>query len=190
MVIIRKQKSVTPDFNLKELEVGDQIEIELTEIGKFTATVQRIHNKKAYILFDECITTYQMNENATNDGGFEKSDLNKFLQMKVLPAFPQELRGRIKSLTIPTFGQIFGHNTGTWTESSIIVDKNNQFELMKTRKNRIADFENKWTWYWLRNATKKRVSSASFARVGNRGNAACGGASYSGGVRPLLIIDI
>lgn len=186
MVIIRKQKSATQDFNLKELEVGDQIEIG----GLFTATVQRIHNKKAYILFDDCIATYQMNEDAINDGGFEKSDLNKLLQMKVLPAFPQEIRERIKSLTIPTFGQIFGHNTGTRVESSIVVDKDKQFELMKSRKNRIADFKNKWAWYWLRNATKKSVSSACFAVVGGLGSAHYLPASNSYGVRPLLIMDI
>ncbi len=190
MVIIRKQKLTTPDFNLKDLNVGDQVEIELTEFGKHTATVQRIHNKKAYILFDDCVCMYPMNGESTNDGGFNESKLNKFMQEELLPAFPKELIKRIKTLTIPTFGQIFGHNTGTYVEDYIVVDKDTQFELMKNHKNRVADYKNGYSWYWLRNATKKSVYSSGFAYVDYGGYADCDGASCSIGVRPLLVIDI
>lgn len=190
MKIYRKQEMMEPEFNLRDLQVGDQIEIKLDGFGDHTATVQRIHNKKAYVLFDDCVLKGPMNDPATNEGGFEKSELNKIMQEELLPAFPEDIRKRIKTLTIPTFGQIFGHKTGDYVEEDIIADKDKQFELMKIRKNRITDFENEWAWYWLRNSTKKKVSAARFARCGVSGLASCLLASASGGVRPLLIIDI
>ena len=55
---------------------------------------------------------------------------------------------------------------------------------MKECKNRIAFFEDRITWGWLRNATKEEFSSARFAVVGNYGNADCYNASGSVGVRP------
>ena len=190
MKIYRKQEMAEPEFDLKDLQVGDQIEIKLDGFGDHTATVQRIHNRKAYILFDDCVMTGPMNDPATNEGGFEKSELNKIMQEELLPAFPEDIRKRIKTLTIPTFGQIFGHKTGDYIEEDIIADKDKQFELMKIRKNRITDFENKWAWYWLRNSTKKKVSATYFAICNCYGIALFNFASFSGGVRPLLIIDI
>lgn len=190
MKIYRKQEMAEPEFDLKDLQVGDQIEIKLDGFGDHTATVQRIHNKKAYVLFDDCVLKGPMNDPATNEGGFEKSELNKLMQEELLPAFPEDIRKRIKTLTIPTFGQIFGHKTGYCVEEDIIADKDKQFELMKIRKNRIADFENEWAWYWLRNAIKKKVSATGYAACYAGGNANAGNASLSCGVRPLLIIDI
>ena len=55
---------------------------------------------------------------------------------------------------------------------------------MKRRGNRVCDFEDDWCWWWLRNAAKKNVSSAFFARVDGGGNADYSIASNSGGVRP------
>ena len=190
MKIYRKQEMAEPEFDLKDLQVGDQIEIKLDGFGDYTATVQRIHNKKAYVLFDDCVLKGPTNDPATNKGGFEKSELNKIMQEELLPAFPEDIRKRIKALTIPTFGQIFGHKTGDYVEEDTIADKDKQFELMKIRKNRIADFENEWTWYWLRNATKKKVSATDFAGCNLGGAADYHGASHSSGVRPLLVIDI
>ena len=190
MKIYRKQEMTEPEFDLRNLQVGDQIEVKLDGFGEHTATVQRIHNRKAYILFDDCVMTGPMNDPATNEGGFEKSELNKLMQEELLPAFQEDIRKRIKTLTIPTFGQIFGHKTGYCVEEDIIADKDKQFELMKIRKNRIADFENEWAWYWLRNAIKKKVSATLFAYCYDYGVATSNGASASLGVRPLLIIDI
>ena len=55
---------------------------------------------------------------------------------------------------------------------------------MKQRRNRVAYYKNDCEFGWLRNATKKEFSSASFARVNGIGNADYAYASGSGGVRP------
>lgn len=55
---------------------------------------------------------------------------------------------------------------------------------MKQRRNRVAYYKNDCEFGWLRNATKKEFSSASFANVGNDGFTNSYDASDSYGVRP------
>lgn len=66
------------------------------------------------------------------------------------------------------------------------ADDDEQLPLMKLIKNRVAYFNNKCKWGWLRNATKKEYSSAHFALVATGGGASCGYASYYNGVRPYF----
>ena len=124
-----------------------------------------------------------MNNCSTNKGGFEKSDLKKWMDTVLFMAFPEELRDKIYGLTIPTVGQIVGHED-EWDNKNLEPDSDEQLPLMKECKNRIACFEDQLTWGWLRNATKEEFSSASFAVVANDGNTGYYGASYSRGVRP------
>ena len=55
---------------------------------------------------------------------------------------------------------------------------------MKQRRNRVAYYKNDCEFGWLRNATKKEFSSASFACVYGDGFTGYYTASYSCGVRP------
>ena len=169
-------------FKTNEICVGDQITVRLSGFGKFTATAQRVTDKGILFLFDEVITRHPMNETNTNEGGFDKSDMCRWLRETVLPAFPEKLRTRIREITLPTYGEIFGHDD---FYENFEPDDDEQFELMKRRGNRVCDFEDDWwCWWWLRNATKRSVSSASFAAVASRGAAGSNGASGSCGVRP------
>jgi hypothetical protein len=105
----------------------------------------------------------------------------RWLRETVLPAFPEKLRTRIREITLPTYGEIFGHDD---FYENFEPDNDEQFELMKRRGNRVCDFEDDWCWWWLRNAAKKNVSSALFDLVNGSGHAYCDNASTSGGVRP------
>lgn len=168
-------------FKTNEICVGDRITVRLSGFGKFTATAQRVTDKGILFLFDEVIARHLMNETNTNEGGFDKSDMCRWLRETVLPAFPEKLRTRIREITLPTYGEIFGHDD---FYENFEPDDDEQFELMKRRGNRVCDFEDDWCWWWLRNATKRSVSSARFARVDGRGYADCNRASASSGVRP------
>ena len=154
MKVLRKQELET-----SSIQVGDQIVIQLTGFGEFTATAQKITNKGTLFLFDDCVAKRPMNGKWTNKGGYEKSDLCKWISDVLSAAFPEDLINRIDNLTIP---------------------------IMVKRKNRIADFDNDYEWYWLQNATKKEVSSSYFALVTYRGTATYYSASYSYGVRPVF----
>lgn len=174
------------EIEVKDYRVGDQIVIPLAEFGEFTATVQKITDKGPLLMFDDCVAQQPMNKKLTNKGGFEKSDLKKWIGDVLFPAFPDNLRNKIKNLTLPTYGQIFGHDD--WYNDVIEPDDDDQFPLMTKRKNRIADFNNRYEWYWLKNATKKEVSAARFAGVGSRGDTDYSGASASRGVRPVFLL--
>lgn len=176
MIVTRKVQVET-----NEMYVGDQITVRLKGFGWFTATAQRVTDKGILFLFDDVIARHSMNEANTNEGGFDKSDMCRWLRETVLPAFPEKLRTRIREITLPTYGEIFGHDD---FYENFEPDNDEQFKLMKRRGNRVCDFEDDWCLWWLRNATKKNVSSALFASVYYDGHVHCSDASDSYEVRP------
>lgn len=178
MQVIRTSTIETKDF-----QIGDRISIELNGFGVFTATVHKITDEGALIIFDEYVTSRPMNDDRTNEGGFEKSDLKKWMNTTLLPAFPENLQSHIRELSIPSVGEMFGHDD-EWDERTFEADSDEQLPLMKKRCNRVAYLKDNWKWGWLRNATKKVVSSAGFAGVDCDGDPNYYGASGSGGVRP------
>ena len=178
MKVLRKQ-----EIDTANIQVGDQMVIPLAELGEFTATAHKVTDEGVMFIFDDYVTRRPMNNRDTNKGGFEKSDLKKWMDTVLFMAFPDELRDKIYGLTLPTVGQIVGHED-EWDNKNLEPDIDEQLPLMKECKNRIACFEDQLAWGWLRNATKEEFSSARFAGVGNGGDADCYGASASLGVRP------
>ena len=178
MKVLRKQ-----EIDTANIQVGDQMVIPLAELGEFTATAHKVTDEGVMFIFDDYVTRRPMNNRNTNKGGFEKSDLKKWMDTVLYMAFPEELRDKIYGLTLPTVGQIVGHED-EWDNKNLEPDTNEQFPLMKKCKNRIACFEDQLAWGWLRNATKEEFSSADFAYVDSDGYADCDGAAYSRGVRP------
>lgn len=178
MKALRKQKIETAN-----IQVGDQIVIPLAELGEFTATAHKVTDEGVMFIFDNYITCRPMNNRSINKGGFEKSDLKKWMDTVLLMAFPEELRDKIYGLTLPTVGQIVGHED-EWDNKNLEPDSDEQLPLMKECKNRIACFEDGLTWGWLRNATKEEFSSARFAHLGLYGDTSFSNASSSRGVRP------
>lgn len=168
-----------------EVQIGDQIKVPIEGFGTFTATAEKVAAGSVLFIFDNIITRRPMNETNTNEGGFEKSELYKWLQDTLLPAFPENLRSMISELTIPTVGQIVGHED-EWDNEHFEGDGDEQLPLMKNLQHRVALFENEFSWYWVQNATKKEWSSAAFARVDGSGLAGYGHASNSCGVRPAF----
>lgn len=171
----------TIQIKTDDLMVGDQITVKLKGFGKFTATAQKIEGDKILFLFDEIVTKHYMNEQNKNDGGFDASDLKKWLNEVLFPAFPKKLQNRITELTIPTYGEVFGHDDYYTNFES---DNDEQLPSMKRRGNRSCDFDGDWEWWWLRNAMKKEKSAANFALVSVNGYTYYYNASSAFGVRP------
>lgn len=169
------------------IRVGDQIRIPIEGFGTFTATAEEVTDSTILFIFDDIVEKRPMNETNTNTGGFKGSQLYKWLQEILLPAFPNYLRERISELTIPTVGQISGWSDA-WDKEHFESDGDQQLQLMKDRKHRIASFEGDFAWYWLQNASKADWSSAGFAGVGSYGNPNSSRASASGGVRPAFLL--
>lgn len=178
MKVLRKQ-----EIDTANIQVGDQMIIPLAELGEFIATAHKVTDEGVMFIFDDYVTRRPMNNRNTNKGGFEKSDLKKWMDTVLFMAFPEELRDKIYGLTLPTVGQIVGHED-EWDNKNLEPDTDEQLPLMKECKNRIACFEDQLTWGWLRNATKEEFSSAYFAHVLLHGDTGYDNASDSYGVRP------
>lgn len=172
--------------DLKNAEVGDKTTIKLNGFGEFTATVHKVTDDRVMLIFDDYVTKRPMNESDTNKGGFEESDLNKWLHTEFVKALPYSIRGRLTNVTIPTVGEMFGWDD-EWDRNHFEADNDKQLPLMKQRRNRVAYYNNECEFGWLRNATKKEFSSADFAVVNGSGFTNCFyGASDSFGVRPEI----
>ena len=173
------------NIETEEFQIGDQIKVNLKDYGEFTLTAQKVTEEGTLFIFNSIVTKRQMNSEWTNKGGFENSELNKWMQSELLDSFPESIKSRIKSISIPTYEQIVGHDD---FESYFELYDDDQFPLMKNEKNRVSTFEDETCGYWLKNATKKEVSSAHFAFVYLRGNANAYNASVSDGVLPVILL--
>ena len=180
MNILRKQEMTVE--NMGDCQIGDQI-----QVGKYTATCQKVTDDAAVFLLDQYLDkAYRMNPTNTNEGGYEVSELRRTLQ--VVAANDENfasIRERMRPfdngelLRIPTVGEMFGY------DDFYEMDDAEQWELMKDRRNRVADREGKeYEWGWLQN--KIRNSAAYFANVDGRGDTYYDGASYDHGVRPVF----
>lgn len=179
MKVLRKQEVSIQTTG--EFKVGDQI-----QIGKYTATCQKVTRKGALFLLDQYLDeAFKMNRENTNEGGYEASDLRKELQENsVLEIFDsvREMMVPFKNgdlLRIPYAEEFFG-DVDSYEPSG-----KKQWPLMEDRKNRIAIREGEaYEWGWLQN--KLKSSGAHFALVTDDGRTTCSGASASIGVRPVL----
>ena len=157
--------------------------VPLGKLGNFTATVQKVTNNKVLFVFDDYVAKRPINEDGGNVGGYDMSDLKKWIDTELYNMFPAVLKQRMTGLSIPTLGEICGWGD-EWDRDHIEADGDEQLPLMKQRRNRVAYYKNDCEWGWLRNATKRNFSSAAFAGVNYYGDASCNGASSSNGVRP------
>lgn len=172
--------------DLKDAELGDKITIKLDGSREFAATVHKVTDNEVMLIFDDYVTRRPMNESRTNNGGFEASDLNKWLHTEFVKALPYSIRARLTDVTIPTVGEMFGWDD-KWNRDHFVADNDKQLPLMKQRRNRVAYYNNECECGWLRNATKKEFSSARFANVGyGGGDRAYYFVSGYAGVRPEI----
>ena len=172
-------------YGMTNAELGDKTFMELDGLGEFAATVHKVTDDKVMLIFDDYVAKRPMNESGTNKGGFEDSDLNKWLHTEFVKALPYSIMARLTDVTIPTVGEMFGWDNER-DRNNFEADNDKQLPLMKQRRNRVAYYNNECEFGWLRNATKKEFSAAVFALVDLDGRAGCHGASYSLGVRPEI----
>lgn len=172
-------------YGITNAELGDKTRIDLEGLGEFTATVHKVTADKVMLIFDNYVTIRPMNESNTNVGGFEASDLNKWLHTEFVKVLPYSIRAGLTDITIPTVGEMFGWDD-EWDRYHFEADDDKQLPLMKQRCNRVAYYNNEFEFGWLRNATKKEFASGLFAGVDDSGDTYRLGASDSNGVRPEI----
>ena len=176
MKVYRKVRMKT-----NHIEVGDQIKIKLKGYGTFTATAQKadITGKEYCVLFlfDNCIDRHCMNETDTTEGGYEESDMNKYLNTEILDAFPDKIRDLMEPFDVKhTYLRLL-------SESEVFGD--DALPLMQDVKNRVcSDTDGFRAAWWLRDV----ANSTRFAFVYSYGTAGGSNASCSYGVRPAFML--
>lgn len=178
---MRVNRTITKTMKAENIQVGDSITFKLDDFGVFSATAQKVEDDKILFMFDDCVAKMPMNDTHTNEGGFEASDLKKWMDTELFKAFPLWMQRRMSGMSIPSYGMMFGHDD--WYEN-FVPDEDEQ--LMKKRKNRVSDYQDDCCWYWLSNATTKEFSFMLFASVAYSGLANSYAAGSSGGVRPIF----
>lgn len=172
-----------------DIWIGRQFIIELSDLGQFGVTVHRVYGDWVLLMFDSYITKRPMNENGRNEGGYEKSDLKKWIDVKLFNQFPEEFRKRMFGLTILTIGEMFGWSDRV-TSIQYELDADEQLPYMEQERNRCTHLNDCIIYGWLQNASKPTWSTACFASVDMNGDLCRFNASYSGGVRPRFWLYI
>ena len=175
----------------EKLHVGKVIDFQLASGEKAQYMVQRMDEDGCLCLLVDCLPkAYPMNKRNTNEGGYLASDLRNLMKGEILGLFPFEMCERMipfangDLLRLPTEKEIFGCNEYGKAEPESVQ----QFEPMKSRRNRIAfrGEDESLEWYWLENEVED--SAAAFASVNGNGNANYYLAGHAFGVRPAFKI--
>lgn len=181
----------TEKIKVNTFRVGDVIRFKLSDGEKVEMLAVKEESDGMIFCFADCLAKeYSMNEQNTNEGGWDASDLRKKLNSEILDRFPRKIRKLLlpfengDMLRLPTEKEIFGSNQCGEDEPESV----SQWKPMKQRKNRIASqgLNGGWEWYWLQNRVPN--SAAYFADVGGYGYANCDNASGADGVRPVVKI--
>lgn len=181
----------TEKIKVNTFRVGDVIRFKLSDGEKAEMLAVKEESDSMIFCFVDCLAKeYSMNEQNTNEGGWDASDLRKKLNGEVLDRFPRKIRKLLLPfengdlLRLPTEKEIFGSNPCGEDESKSV----SQWKPMKQRKNRIASQGSNggWEWYWLQNRVQN--SAACFANASDGGSCVYGNASSEAGVRPVAKI--
>lgn len=180
-------KQVKADFDCEsEWEKGDIIRFTLLTGERVEAQCQLVDDEGAVFCLTHCLDEEQpMNEENTNEGGWDESELRNYLNTKILEKFPEALFNRMKPiykddlLTLPSIEDIYGEWDFDRWEPKEGTEPN--WPLMKHRQYRC-----KGNYWWVRSA--RYNVATNFCVVSTNGNAGNNSASYSNGLAPAFRI--
>lgn len=167
-------------------QIGDIIRFTLLTGEEVEAQCQRVDPEGATFCLTHCLKKEQpMNEEDTNEGGWDESDLREYLNTEILNSFPESIRSKMKPiykddlLTLPTVEDIFGEWDFDRWEPKEGAEPN--WPLMKHRQ-----YRTKGNWWWERSASYNNATS--FCYVSTGGDAGTSYASVSIGLAPAFLI--
>lgn len=177
------------DFDeVGEWQIGDIIRFTLLTGEAIEAQCQRVDHKGATFCLTHCLEEERpINEENTNEGGWDESDLRKWLNEKLINDFPSDIRKRMKPiykddlLTLPSVEDVFGDwDYDEWEPKEEGLNNRN-WPLMEKRQYRA-----KGNWWWERSAFY--ANATGFCRVNTNGYATNRYASSSIGLAPAFLI--
>ena len=167
-------------MELKKIQDGSKLIINLEGIGMATATAVKKEEGKIWYVFDGTIG------NSTMD------NMDNFLS-NLVTKFPQLLQDRLDEIRLLDASEVFSDcdAPGEWKlllQNTEVKMENPQIPYFKSVDHRISEYrlDSAWTVWWLRSVASP--SLFAFACVSGYGLACYNSASTSVGVRPAFVI--
>lgn len=164
-------------------EIGDRIKVRFASEAHYATAIFQDRGCMMFLM-DECLNEARpMNEGGGIEGGYDASDLRKWLAEKA-DEIPKKLHKRM----IPFKN---GDYLGLLSGAAVFGDAEgfkfggNPIPWFRDKKHRVGFRKNRAESWWLRDV----VSAAAFANVDNYGGVYGGSASRSFGVRPAFRIS-
>lgn len=178
------------------LEPFDEFQIPLKN-GQLATAVFGKYTKDGHrrFVFKDCIGEHVMNDEPTNEGGYFKSEMRRYVLEELFPLLPDQLAEAIEprtmcetvngetqtyadALWLPSITDVFGESEAWEPEPD-----SEQLDIFKRERDRVKELGDKGTWFWwLRSPFAS--SSTLFRNVYTRGYVNYFSAYFSFGVAP------
>ncbi len=191
------------------LKSGDNIPVTLKNSEEVSFDVGRDEGGKVYFIMHDCLKEPKpMNSKCTNRGGWEESEMRKYLNEEVIKLLPDELQEIIKptkivqvwdgkrretedKLFLLSKTQVFGKDKNY----EAIEPDDSQIDILGTERSRVKEREGyETTWWWERSPCIDCGGSfcidcgSSFCIVYGNGGSSYYYASNPSGVAPAFCI--
>ena len=183
------------------LKSGDNIPVTLKNGEEVSFDVGKDKSGKIYFVMHNCLKESKpMNGDWTNKGGWEKSDMRRYLNEEVINLLPDELQKIIKptkivqvwdgkrretedKLFLLSRTQVFGKHENY----EAIEPSDSQIDIFEDTRERVKECEEvEEVYWWLRSPSSSYY--ASFCGVSTDGTVNNINANYSIGVAPAFCI--
>lgn len=162
------------------LHSGDRIDITLKNGEDVTLVVGMDEKGNMFFSTQDCLRDeHRMNNAATNRGGWEATEMRRYLNEDVFALFPDELQAVIRPTTIVQIvdgkrvetqdklflfsaTQVFG--SGSYSENE---PEDTQLDIFRREKDRVKECNAHGTWFWwLRSANSSSINNFCYANYG------------------------
>ena len=185
VTLTKKTESDTSWFDIaadkSKLEIGDEVSCVLKNGEPATFVVAALNpyeENEAFFVIRDCIGDDKpMNDDCTNEGGWSKSKMRKYLNEDIWNLLPDDLKAVIKPRKLHTKDTDLDTEDNLWLLSRMEVFGKESgaevgdvhFPLFKTEKDRVKVNADGETWcYWLR--SPHTANSAIFWYVSTSGS--------------------
>lgn len=195
------------EVQTQQIQIGTEIDLTL-EGGEAATAVAAAYLPAAAdtpagvrFVFKDCLDEpHQMNNTATNKGGYQASEGRRYILEEVYPRLPAELRALIRPrkiteivegktlvyedpLWLPSETDLFGRGEESWQHGAVDGPDDFQLDIFKTERDRVKQRRGFGTTpYSCRSVYAS--NSNSFCLVGTDGSAGYGSAYYSWALAP------
>ncbi len=141
----------------EELYTGEKVKVKLISLNPHDITDDDKKANAAFMFFID--GEYEMNETATNEGGWEKSKMRNEYMQRFFKLLPEPLQKVIKTVKKTTAGQITSDKLFLLSESEATGDNEYSYSGEGEQYEYFKNNDKPEHWNWLRSP---RVSSATY----------------------------